>query len=73
MASAEAGDVAQELCDGRFDVVVFTSPSTFQKLVEAGRDRGLEVLAGLARRIDRKLAAQPVFDTESLAAALKTE
>jgi [acyl-carrier-protein] S-malonyltransferase len=58
------------------------SPVQWVRTIEAMRERGItrlveagpgKVLAGLARRIDRKIAAQPVFDTESLAAALNTE
>ena len=58
------------------------SPVQWVRTVEAMRERGItrlieagpgKVLAGLARRIDRKIAAQPVFDTESLAAALNSE
>jgi [acyl-carrier-protein] S-malonyltransferase len=58
------------------------SPVQWVRTIEAMRERGItrlieagpgKVLAGLVRRIDRKLAAQPVFDSESLAAALNTE
>jgi [acyl-carrier-protein] S-malonyltransferase len=58
------------------------SPVQWVRTIEVMRERGItrlieagpgKVLTGLARRIDRKLAAQPVFDSESLAAALNTE
>ena len=55
------------------------NPVQWVRTIEAMRDRGIsrlveagpgKVLAGLAKRIDRTLTAQPVFDPESLAAAL---
>ena len=58
------------------------SPVQWVRTIEAMRDRGVtrlveagpgKVLAGLAKRIDRSLTAQPVFDPDSLAAALNNE
>ena len=58
------------------------SPVQWVRTIEAMRDRGItrlveagpgKVLAGLAKRIDRTLTAQPVFDPESLVAALNTD
>ena len=58
------------------------SPVQWVRTIEAMRDRGItrlveagpgKVLTGLAKRIDRTLTAQPVFDPESLAAALINE
>jgi [acyl-carrier-protein] S-malonyltransferase len=58
------------------------SPVQWVRTIEAMRQRGItrlveagpgKVLAGLAKRIDRSLTAQPVFDPESLAAALDNE
>jgi [acyl-carrier-protein] S-malonyltransferase len=58
------------------------SPVQWVKTIEAMRDRGVtrmveagpgKVLSGLAKRIDRALTAQPVFDPGSLAAALMNE
>jgi len=52
VASAEAPAVARSLLAGRYDAVVFTSPSTFRLLLEsAGQERGtlIERLRGVAR------------------------
>jgi [acyl-carrier-protein] S-malonyltransferase len=58
------------------------SPVQWVRTIEAMRQRGItrlveagpgKVLAGLAKRIDRSLTAQPVFDPETLAAALDNE
>ncbi len=58
------------------------SPVQWVRTIEAMRERGItrlveagpgKVLAGLAKRIDRSLTAWPVFDPESLAAALNKE
>jgi [acyl-carrier-protein] S-malonyltransferase len=58
------------------------SPVQWVRTIEAMRERGIsrlveagpgKVLAGLAKRIDRTLPAQPVFDPESLAAALNSD
>jgi [acyl-carrier-protein] S-malonyltransferase len=58
------------------------SPVQWVRTIEAMRERGVsrvveagpgKVLTGLVKRIDRALTAQPVFDSESLAAALMNE
>jgi len=55
------------------------NPVRWVEVIQAMRARGVErlvecgpgkVLTGLARRIERKLAVQPVYDTDSLAQAL---
>ncbi|MEN8106848.1 MAG: ACP S-malonyltransferase [Pseudomonadota bacterium] len=58
------------------------SPVQWVRTIEAMRDQGItrlveagpgKVLAGLTKRIDRSLVAVPVFDSGSLADALKNE
>ena len=50
--------LAAELCEGRFDVVILTSPSTLQRLLEAGQRPGDELRAALRRT--RLVAIGPV-------------
>jgi len=42
-------DVARDIHGGRFDLAVFTSPSTVRRLVTAGAEAGLDVLPALRR------------------------
>jgi uroporphyrinogen-III synthase len=50
--------VAREVCAGRFDVVVFTSPSTLDRLLDAGSAATLQLKAALGRA--RLVAIGPV-------------
>jgi uroporphyrinogen-III synthase len=60
----ELGPLVEEVLAGRFDVVLFTSPSTLRRLLEAGRDAVEELREALGR-------ARPVAIGPVTAAALR--
>lgn len=67
--AADLDVLVRELCADRFDVVLFSSPSTLERLLEAGATRGAEVLAALQR--SRPVAIGPVTAGAIESAGLK--